>query len=369
MTKTVLIAAGGTGGHVFPGLALARELQSRQYQVHWLGTKAGIESRLVPLAGFDLHFIPVQGVRGRGFWALFMAPLLIVQSVLQVIRVLQRVRPGLVVGLGGFVAGPGGLAAKIMRTPLVIHEQNARAGTTNKLLTRIANRTLIAFPGVLPKGFYIGNPVREEFFSATAKVADKQALRLLVVGGSRGARAVNQLIVDTLKMLGSASERLVVMHQCGEKLFGETLAMYESAGVLLSEKPISELNHGDVSLVPFISDMASSFHWADLVISRAGALTVAELAAAGLPSLLIPFPYAIDDHQTANAQFLVDAGAAFLWQQSDINPSLLSEKIRLFMRDKSALNTMREAAKRCAKPDAVKLFADECETIYNKAVV
>lgn len=350
--------AGGTGGHVFPGLALARELQQRGFTVEWLGTTAGIESRLVPEADIALHVIPVKGVRGKKLMQKLTAPLNILSSVNEAMKILKKLQPNVVVGLGGFVAGPGGLAAKLLGLPLVIHEQNAVAGTTNKILAKFANRVLTAFPISLKNSICIGNPVREEIESLESLPVRQQQrndskIHILVLGGSRGAQAINQLMPAAFAQLGE-SERLnlSIWHQTGEMKLDETLADYEKYKVA-----------GKVNA--FIDDMAEAYAWADLVVCRAGALTVSEIAAVGVGALFIPFPYAIDDHQTANAKFLQEIGAAEIKQQSELNAGNLAELLKGYIQDSQRLIAMAEAARQFAKPKAAKVFANHCEELAN----
>lgn len=367
--RRILIMAGGTGGHIFPGLALAAELKSRGYHVDWLGTHRGLESRLVPEASIPLHFISIEGVRGRGALALLKAPFLILKAIYQASRVIRKISPMLIVGLGGFVAGPGGAAAKLLGRPLLIHEQNAVAGTTNRLLAVIASRVLLGFPGALHRGRVIGNPVRDEILAIEqpdVRLREKiTALNILVLGGSRGARAINQLIPgmiarvanDTGRQIGELS--LNVCHQTGEALFDETVEDYRQQGIALG---------GNVYVVPFLENMAEKLAWANLVICRSGALTVAELAAAGVAALLVPFPFAIDDHQTANGRFLVQAGGAKMWPQDELSVEILAQQVLAFMHDPAQLQAMANNARKQALPNATVHFADECEALVSQTM-
>ncbi|SMF02502.1 UDP-N-acetylglucosamine-N-acetylmuramylpentapeptide N-acetylglucosamine transferase [Alteromonadaceae bacterium Bs31] len=366
VNPSVLIAAGGTGGHVFPGLAVAKELVKRGYTVHWLGTTAGIEASLVPDAGLELHIISIKGVRGRGIKALVLAPFLIVGAVRQALRIVRSIQPSLIIGMGGFVAGPGGLAAKLAGVPLLIHEQNAVAGTTNKLLSTIANQVLVAFPGAFPKAKWIGNPVRQEFYRRGVKKQRGNAVKVLVVGGSRGARALNELVAQVLSDHSDLRSQLAVYHQTGEKLFEEAQHYYGSKTVMLTDKALSELSLGDIAVKPFISDMAAAFNWADLVVCRAGALTISELAASGVASILVPFPFAIDDHQAKNANYLVEAGAAVQWSQNEITSEVLATQLGVFVEKRSLLEEMGSKALLCAKPNAVEEFAQSCEMLIQQ---
>ena len=287
--RPILVMAGGTGGHVYPALAVARALESHSQDIVWLGTHRGLESRVVPEAGIDIEWISVKGLRRKGVLALLIAPFQLAWALLQALTVILRRRPAAVLGMGGFVSGPGGLAAWLTRRPLVIHEQNAAAGLTNRLLARLARVVLQAFPGSFNsrvRAETVGNPVREDI-AAVAAPADRYSqrsgpLRLLVLGGSQGALALNRTVPEALALLPTA-ERPVVRHQCGSLTIDVARRAYESLDV-------------DVDLVPFIEDMAAAYAWADIVVCRAGALTVAELCAVGLPALFVPYPGAVDDH-------------------------------------------------------------------------
>lgn len=346
----VLIMAGGTGGHVFPALALARELQSRDCVVEWLGTRVGIETRVVPAEKIRLHCIDVSGIRGKRLQAVLKSPFRIIASIRQARAVLKAFMPHVVVGLGGYAAGPGGIAAWLQRIPLVIHEQNAKAGTTNRILAPFAQRVLSGFPVALKTSQWIGNPVRREI--SQIPTPDKRLphrasrLNLLVLGGSLGAQALNQLVPAALEMM-PGDVRPNVVHQSGEKGLEATRTYYSSAGV-----------EGDIR--PFIDDMAEMLGWADLVICRAGALTVAELCAAGVASVLVPFPHAVDDHQTANGQWLVKQQAAFLYQQNVLDAETLQQVIMQFINKPEQITRMAIAARELAKPDAAEKFAEIC---------
>lgn len=349
---TVLIMAGGTGGHVFPALALARVLTDGGHKVEWLGTARGIEARLVPEAGYPLHEIAISGVRGHRLSIKLRAPWRIFKALLQAVKIIRQVNPQVVVGLGGFAAGPGGIAARILWKPLVIHEQNAVAGTTNKILARIASETLAAFPGVLPGSQCIGNPVRAEIEAIpepAQRFANRTAsmpMRLLVMGGSLGAVAINKAVPGALAKM-PIEQRPHVRHQAGAKHVLEARAFYREAKV-------------DGEVIAFVKDMARALAWADLVICRAGALTVAELAATGVAAVLIPFPYAIDDHQTANAQFLERGGAAVLRQQGDLTVENLAQLLAELLSDRKQLLTMAKAARALAVHRSADHFADIC---------
>ncbi|MEX0901011.1 MAG: undecaprenyldiphospho-muramoylpentapeptide beta-N-acetylglucosaminyltransferase [Gammaproteobacteria bacterium] len=339
--RPILVMAGGTGGHVYPALAVAESLIGSGWPVVWLGTREGLEARVVPARGIPIEWVDVGGLRGKGFAALCSAPVRLVRALLQSAAVMRRHRPRAVLGMGGYVAGPGGVAAWLLRRPLVIHEQNAVGGTTNRLLARFARRVLTGFPGVLG-GECIGNPVRADIAALpppTTRLHGRSgALRVLVLGGSQGARALNAVVPFAIALL-PADRRPQVRHQCGEKLVDEARAAWTAAGVR-------------VDPVAFIDDVAAAYAWADVVVCRAGALTVAELAAAGVASILVPLPHAVDDHQTANARYLVDAGAGELLPESELTPASLAAQLGRFTGDRATLLAMAVAARRVSRPDA-----------------
>ncbi len=347
----VLIMAGGTGGHVFPALALARLLREQHRDVIWLGTRRGLEARVVPADGFPIEWLSVSGLRGKGPSDLLKAPFMLVLSVWQALKIVARHKPGVVVGLGGFVTGPGGLAAWLMRRPLVVHEQNAIAGFTNRCLARLARTVLTAFPSVFAgraHAHMIGNPVRADIAALPApleRFAGREGpLRLLVIGGSLGARRLNEVVPQAVALLSRNAEAppFTIRHQAGEKLIDAARAAYAQAGVA-----------GEVT--PFIADMSAALGWADLVICRAGALTIAELAAAGVGAVLVPFPHAVDDHQTSNAAYLVDAGAARCLADAALTPALLADTLlELCAAGRDGLLRLAEAARRVAKPFAAR---------------
>ncbi|AXO89660.1 undecaprenyldiphospho-muramoylpentapeptide beta-N-acetylglucosaminyltransferase [Pseudomonas parafulva] len=348
--KNVLIMAGGTGGHVFPALACAREFQARGYSVHWLGTPRGIENELVPQAGLPLHLIQVSGLRGKGKLSLLKAPFTLVKAVLQARRIIRELQPVCVLGFGGYVTGPGGVAARLCGVPLVIHEQNARAGTANRLLVPLAARVCEAFPDTFEaseKRRTTGNPVRRELFleSPRLPLAERRA-RLLVLGGSLGAEPLNKLLPKALSEV-SVDLRPEVFHQAGKPHAEVTAERYREAGI-------------EAQVEPFIKDMAHAYGWADMVVCRAGALTVSELAAAGLPSMLVPLPHAIDDHQTHNAQYLAREGAAFLLPQATTGAAQLAERLNEVLMQPEKLDTMAGTARRLAKPAATSTVVDIC---------
>jgi UDP-N-acetylglucosamine--N-acetylmuramyl-(pentapeptide) pyrophosphoryl-undecaprenol N-acetylglucosamine transferase len=354
-TPPVLIMAGGTGGHVFPALALARALREHSYDVVWLGTRRGIEARVVPAAQIPIEWIDIGGLRGKGAATLLAAPFRLARALWQCLGVMRRHRPLVVVGLGGFVTGPGGLAAWLTRRPLVIHEQNAIAGFTNRQLARFARKVLEAFPSSFGAGVAardIGNPVRAEFFAQPApalRFAGRSgAIRLLVVGGSLGAARLNATVPAAIALLRGRLE-IEVRHQCGERGLDAARAAYAAAGVA-----------GDV--VPFIEDVAAAYASADLVICRAGALTISELAAVGVAAILVPFPAAVDDHQTHNAQYLVDVQAAVRIADRDLEPARLAAEIERLCANRATLLAMAERAQARARPAATRELLHACLT-------
>ncbi len=349
----VLIMAGGTGGHVFPALAVARALRLRNEQVVWLGTERGIESRVVPPEGFPLATVRVQGLRGKGVLSWLLAPVWILIAVAEAMSVVRRCRPKVVLGMGGYTAGPGGLAAWLLRRPLVIHEQNAVAGLTNRLLAGFAREVLQAFPGSFSpsvKTRVTGNPVRADIAAlpppALRFAGRRGPLRLLVLGGSQGARALNATVAAAITLL-LPDQRPTIRHQAGEATRPVAEAAYRAAGV-------------EALVLPFITDMAEAYGWADVVLARSGALTVAELAAAGVGAVLVPFPAAVDDHQTRNAAWLVDAGAATLLPQSELTPSRLAAELRAYVVNRDLVLARAERARALAMPQATETIVAAC---------
>jgi UDP-N-acetylglucosamine--N-acetylmuramyl-(pentapeptide) pyrophosphoryl-undecaprenol N-acetylglucosamine transferase len=351
--RPVLIMAGGTGGHVFPALAVARELSALGVPVSWLGTRRGLEARVVPAAGFSLNLIRVTGLRGKGALRLLLAPFMLLFAMLQALVVFLRIRPAVVLGMGGFTAGPGGVVAWLLRRPLLIHEQNSVPGTTNRLLAPLARRVLEGFPGSLPARYqplHTGNPVRADIAALPGpreRFRGREGeLRLLVVGGSLGAQVLNRVVPEAVGGLPEGLS-LRVHHQTGRA--DEAAVREHYAGL------------GDAARVEaFIDDMAAAYAWADLVVCRAGALTVAELAAAGLPSILVPYPHATDDHQTGNAGYLAGAGAAILLPQSGLNAMTLGAELQRLGGDRETLLEMASRARRLAMPDAAQQVARLC---------
>ena len=314
-TRTALVMAGGTGGHIFPGLAVAEVLRSQGWHVHWLGAPApSMESQLVPAKGFAFEAVRFGGVRGKGLLTLALLPMRLLQAFWQSLQVIRRLRPDVLVGLGGYITFPGGMMGVLMGKPLVLHEQNSVAGMANKVLAHVADRVLCTFPKVLPKAQWVGNPMRDGFLNQPppeARFAQRNGpLRVVVVGGSLGAQALNSGVPQALALM-PRDQRPQVLHQGGVKHLKTLQDNYAQAGV-------------DAELVPFIDDTASAFAQADLVICRAGASTVSELAAVGVAALLVPFPHAVDDHQTVNAQFLSNQDAGWLMPQTELTPEHLA---------------------------------------------
>lgn len=353
MTRPIIIMAGGTGGHIFPGLVVARELLAAGVPVAWIGTCGGLEAQLVPAAGIELDEVRISGIRGKGLMTLLAAPLRILRATVQAARHLRRRRPGAVLSMGGYAAGPGGIAARILGIPLVVHEQNSIPGNTNRILARFARTVCEGFAGAFPPGrhaLHTGNPVR-------GSVADLPSpeqrfeqhtgpTRVLVLGGSLGAAALNDTVPQALAALDE-NERPQIWHQAGGRNLEAAEHAYAKAGVR-------------ARVVPFIDQMDQAYGWADLVICRAGGITLAELAAAGVASILIPFPYAVEDHQTANARYLTTAGAAELTTEASLTAEGLAQRVRALCGDRARLLSMARAARELARPDAGAQVARLC---------
>ena len=351
MKKTLLVMAGGTGGHVFPGLAVADLLKSRGWNVVWMGNPDGMEAKLVPSRGYEMAWVRFGALRGKGLMRKLSLPFNLLSGCWQAFREIRRVKPDVVLGMGGYITVPGGLMAALTGRPLVVHEQNSIAGLANRMLAKIARRVVCGFPGALSKSVWAGNPVRREIADLTppaermaARLETDEPLRLLVLGGSLGAAALNEMVPKGVALLPE-NERPVIVHQAGAKHLAQLEKNYEDAGVR-------------ANCVAFVDDMAGAYEWADLVICRAGALTVAELAAAGIASILVPFPFAVDDHQTSNARFLALAGGAVLLPQNEMTPEAVS-LLRNYSRGQ--LLQMAEKARALAKPDAAAEVARVCE--------
>ncbi len=354
MSKTLLVMAGGTGGHVFPGLAVADLMKSRGWNVVWMGNPAGMEAKLVAARGYEMAGVSFGALRGKGLLRKLLLPFALLSGFWQALREIRRIKPDVVLGMGGYISFPGGMMAVFSGCPLVVHEQNSIAGLANRVLAKVAIRVVCGFPNAISGGAWVGNPVRPEISQMPApaeRYADrglerKLPLHLLVLGGSLGAAAINEMVPKGLALV-SEEERPIVVHQAGEKHLAKLQGNYAAAGV-------------KAECVAFIDDMAGAYEWADLVLCRAGALTVAELAAAGVASILVPFPHAVDDHQTFNAKFLASAGGAILLPQSEMTAESIS-LIRNYTRGQ--MLQMAEKARALAKPDATDEVARVCEEL------
>lgn len=349
----IVIMAGGTGGHVFPALAVADVLRARGHEVAWIGTRQGLEARVVPAAGIPMEWIDVGGLRGKGWRTLLMSPWRLVRAVQQARRIFWRLRPAVALGMGGFASGPGGLAARLSGCPLVLHEQNSVPGVTNRVLSHTARRVLEGFPGSFSAARgaeFIGNPVRGAIAALPPpelRFADRSgALRVLVIGGSQGARVLNQTVPDAIA-LWPALPRPEVWHQTGARDAESVAAAYRAQGI-------------KARVAPFIEDMGAAYGWADVAVCRAGALTITELTAAGLGAVLVPFAAAVDDHQTRNAQFLVRAAAAELLPQAALSAESLQAVLQRMAKDRQMLLAMAQRARALAKPQAALRVAEAC---------
>ena len=356
--QRVLIMAGGTGGHVFPALAVAEVLRAQGVEVIWMGTRKGLEADIVPRAGFDMEWVSISGLRGKGLSSWVLAPFKLAWAMMQSLAIIMRRRPMMVLGVGGFVTGPGGFVAWLLHKPLVIHEQNAVAGLTNRWLSCCATKVLEAFPGTFSaraKVTATGNPVRAAIMTVPSpeqRMAGRTGkLNILVVGGSLGAQAFNQVVPETVKQMAPHCQP-EIWHQAGKRHIDAARAAYQQAGITAAR------------VEPFIEDMAAAYTWADLVLCRAGALTISELAAAGVASILVPYPHAVDDHQTHNATYLVQGGAALLIPQSQLNTQTLGAALNVYCQapdqGRAHLLQMAMAARRLAKPDATHEVAQWC---------
>ena len=353
LQRPILVMAGGTGGHVFPALAVAERLRERGENIVWLGTHSGIEARVVPAADFAIEWLSIQGLRGKGLASLLLAPLRLLRACWQALGILRRTRPKAVLGMGGFVSGPGGLMAWVLDIPLFVHEQNSVIGLTNRILSRLAVRSYFAFPqaaAAVKGGECIGNPVRADFagFDDPAQRLEARLearMQLLVIGGSLGAAALNRILPAALACL-DREQRPLVRHQCGERHLQDCEQHYRDARV-------------EAEVVRFIDDMREAYSWADLVICRAGALTIAELSAVGAASILVPFPYAVDDHQYHNARYLEQQQAAQIMREAELTAENLALKIQFFQQNRRALVAMAERARACFQADAAERLADD----------
>ena len=351
--KGVLIMAGGTGGHIFPGLAVAEVLRKKNIPVRWLGAEGGMETRAVPAAEIELDVVAIAGLRGKGLVRWVRMPLMLLRAVWQARRLLEANRPGCAVSFGGYAAAPGGIAAWTKGIPVLVHEQNRIPGLTNRLLTRFARKILQGFPGTFPpaqSAIDSGNPVRRDVAAVeepqTRLAGRTGPVRVLITGGSQGAQVLNKIVPAALQILSPTLD-MAVRHQAGAKRVDEALEAYAAAGV-------------KADIQPFISDMAEAYAWADLVVCRSGALTVAELAAAGVASVLVPFAYAVDDHQTRNAEYLSEAGAAVILPQSSLDAQVLASALEPLLSDRAVLLSMAVAARAKALPDAAEKVVEAC---------
>ena len=349
----VMIMAGGTGGHVYPAMAVAEYLTELNTNIVWLGTKKGLEADVVPKKGYPLLFLDVKGVRGKSFISKLISPLIIIRAIIQSIKIIRQQKPDVVLGMGGFVSGPGGIAAYLLRVPLCIHEQNAIAGLTNKLLRPFASIVLQAFPGSFNGAsnvITVGNPVRKSILTLSEKndeaSGSNDEINILIVGGSLGARTLNRVVPKVLKEI-SLTKKINIKHQTGKKNFSETEKNYHDVDL-------------DGDIVPYIDDIAMAYRWADLVICRSGAMTISELAIVGIASILIPYPYAVDDHQTMNARYLSDHGYAILIRESDLSESVLKNAINKLTKSKDYLKTIAESVKTLGMPKATSAVAEKC---------
>ena len=357
--REVLIMAGGTGGHIFPGLAVADSLRSRGIAVRWLGARGGMECHKVPGAGIALELVDISGLRGKGAVRWLVMPWKLMRAVFQAFRLMGAHRPGCAISFGGYAAGPGGLAARLRGIPLLVHEQNRIPGLTNRVLARLAARVLQAFPGTWAQQFQAetcGNPVRRTVTALqtpSLRMAERKgAVRLLVTGGSQGARALNQVVPEAIACLQSGPE-LEIRHQAGKGRTEEAARVYRAAGL-------------EAEVTEFIEDMSAAYAWADAVVCPAGALTVTELAAAGVAAVLVPFPHAVDDHQTRNAEFLVEAGGAVLLPESRLDPETLAAALDPLVTNRDKLVAMAENARSVAVPDSADRVAGLCEEFLSE---
>ncbi len=352
--RPILIMAGGTGGHVYPALAVADYLKRHGVPFLWLGTNHGLEAQLVPAKGFPLLTIKINGLRGKGMIKWMQAPVILCIALIQALMIFIQRKPAAVLGMGGFASGPGGIAAWLMRIPLCIHEQNAVAGLTNRLLAPLADTVMEAYPKTFPAKFKAqttGNPVRTEILNVNApdkrmRIENAEVMKLLVLGGSQGARTLNKIVPYAVALL-PRNIKLEIIHQTGQSHYAETVALYKTLNCV-------------ARIEPYIDDMAEAYAWADIVICRAGALTIAELSAAGVASILVPFPYAVDDHQTANARYLSDQGGALLLPESEFTSENLEQLLNELYHSRSRLLAMAQEARALAKPAATEQVAELC---------
>jgi UDP-N-acetylglucosamine--N-acetylmuramyl-(pentapeptide) pyrophosphoryl-undecaprenol N-acetylglucosamine transferase len=358
---TLLVMAGGTGGHIFPGIAVADELKAQGWKIHWLGTADRMEAKIVPEHGYDISFISISGLRGKKLLIMFVMPFKLLRSLIQARRVIKTVKPDVVLGMGGYASAPGGLAAWLCKIPLIVHEQNAAAGLSNRLLARIATKICCAFPNAFTRGIdaeVVGNPLRasigqQESLSKLVGQNDKSSKNILVVGGSLGAKVLNEVIPSSFASLVSADENFAIWHQTGAGKQEQVIDSYSEHGLTTDKIEVSE----------FIKDMAAAYQWADIVICRAGALTVSELAMAATPAIFVPLPHAVDDHQTKNALYLVKREAARLLPQNKFNKESITALITELFDQPGTLANMAKASYGAANSDASKKVAELCRQL------
>jgi UDP-N-acetylglucosamine--N-acetylmuramyl-(pentapeptide) pyrophosphoryl-undecaprenol N-acetylglucosamine transferase len=360
-SKTLLVMAGGTGGHIFPGLAVADELKAKGWKIHWLGTAERMEAKIVPQHGYEISFINISGLRNKKLLALLAIPFKLLQSLLQARRVIKAVQPDVVIGMGGYASGPGGVAAWLGKVPLIVHEQNAAAGLSNRLLARIANKVCCAFPNAFTHEIdaeVVGNPLRssigqQDTVLEQSQSNEKKTKNILIVGGSLGAQALNEVMPASFASLLTQDDSFSIWHQTGESKQAQVIASYLEQGV----------SEDKIKITEFIKDMGYAYQWADVVICRAGALTVSELAMAATPAIFVPLPHAVDDHQTKNALYLVNRDAAKLLPQRELNKEKVTGLITALFDDPETLPKMAKAANAAANGDASKKVAELCQQL------
>lgn len=348
----IMIMAGGTGGHVFPALAIADALKEAGEQVIWMGTQKGLEAKVVPQAGYAVEWLSVNGLRGKGVLTLLLAPFKLLQALTQAAKIFLKHKPKAVLGMGGFVSGPGGIMAWIMRVPLFVHEQNSVVGLTNQWLSKVCTQIFYGFPNPLKsnkQGLYVGNPVRTELLNINAKNTEL-SFNLLIIGGSLGAAQLNKTVPSALALLNN--EHINVIHQCGEQ------------HLVMTEDAYKDVQHKH-DIKPFISDMKQAYEWADFIVCRSGALTIAEITNIGLASILVPYPYAVDDHQTTNAALLKQADAAYVIDDKNINAEKLAELLEKSFLNTTKRNAMAKQAKSLAKPQATQQVVEQMLKVIN----
>ena len=361
VAKTLLVMAGGTGGHIFPGIAVADELKALGWTIHWLGTADRMEAHIVPKHGYDISFINISGLRGKNILATLVMPFKLLRSLFQARRVIKVVKPDVVLGMGGYASAPGGLAAWLSNIPLIVHEQNAAAGLSNRLLARIANKICCAFPNAFNSEIdaeVVGNPLRTSIVkqvsvSENADQTEPASKNILVVGGSLGAQVLNNVMPSSFELLSQSDNNYCIWHQTGKNNKAKVANSYEQV----------DIESGKVKITEFITDIATAYQWADLVICRAGALTVSELAMAGIPAIFVPLPHAVDDHQTKNALYLVECGAAKLLPQEKLNNKSVTALITELFEQPETLADMAKASLNAANSDASQKVAKLCQQL------